>query len=275
MEPMQVSSWSRVVWRRGVELVCLICLGCQTLPNSLGMATSSGGQLWAQGEAALRSGESAQAVQLFERSLDREPELRKNHLSLAAAYLAEGKEDRTCDHLEKFLAAQPDHRNARYLYAELLFKRGLRDQARVQFEETIAVSQEDRTVDARHMVHCHGRLMALAEEAQDDYQVQLQRGLGLYWLAQARRQLGDPDGEMPVEALLCRAAACLSAAHGLQPDAARPTLYLHAIWRRLGQHQQAQRWLTEAAAAAAFSPLTPQEQRQLHLAQAGTDSHQR
>ncbi len=251
---------------RAFALVCLTCLGCQTLPAGRGDGQGGSGPLWAQGQAALRAGDSSQAIQLFERSLQHQPEFPRSHLSLAAAYLAEGDEETACAHLDRFVATEPDHRNARYLYAELLWKRGLRDQARAQFQETIAAYQEARPVDARQLVHCHGRLMALAEESQDDFELQLQRGLGFYWLAQARSQLGDPQGDMPVEALLCRAAGCLSAAHGLRPEDARAPLYLHEIWRRLGQQQQAQRWLREARAAAPFAALTPQEERTLHLA---------
>jgi tetratricopeptide (TPR) repeat protein len=269
---------------RGVGLVCLACLGCHAVVAFAPLGRDSeppaqrpaepapsGARQWSQGQEALGAGNAKQAVALYRQSLEVQPSLKQNHLSLAAAYLAQGDEPRACDQLRQFLDAQPDHRNARFYYAELLCKLGQATEAREQFEHTIAVCQEEVPVDARHLLHCHGRLLKLAEAADDEYEVCLQRGIGMFWLAQARAKLGEPAGDLPVEALLCRAAGSLSAAHELRPEEARPCWYLHRIWQQLAQQHQAQHWLNETQNAATFSTLTPSEQRSLQIAYRSND----
>lgn len=224
---------------RPIGVICLVCLGCHT--------------------ALLEPpvGPSAEQVPIA-----------RSHLSLAAARLGDGDERQASAHLDEFVRLYPEHRNARSLHAELLFKRGRRQEARVQFEQTVAAAQEDSPVNTRYLLHCHGRLLDLAEANADDYEAALQRGLGLFWLAEARAELGTPEAELPVEALLCKAAASLSAAHALRPDAARPCWYLHQVWRKLGQVQQAHRWLqvvSDSAAQLSFD-LSAAEQRSFVMA---------
>ena len=76
----------------------------------------------------------------------------------------------------------------------------------------------------------------------------------------------EPEGELPVEGLLCKAAGELTLARLERPDEARPCWYLYEVWSHLAQRQSALRWLREADAAAPFSYLTPNEQRRLSLA---------
>ena len=228
--------------RRARWLVCLACLGCHVVPITPPAPPQSAPTMAPQ------------------------PQLKASHLSMAAARLADGDEAQACAHLSQFVADQPNHRNARLLLAELLFQRGQHAAAREQFEQTIVRVQQEKPADVRHLLHCHNRLLALADVMDDDYESQLQRGISLVLLAQRRGQLGDPDGDLPVEALLCKAAGCLAAAHALRPDEARPCWYLHGVWRRLGQPQAAQHWLRQAQAAAPFSALTPIEQCGLVLA---------
>ena len=225
-------------------LVCLACLGCHVAPNTAPPTESL-------------------------------PPLRKSHLSLAAAALADGDDEQACDHLSRFVQTQPEHRNARFFLAELLLQRGQHAAARAHYEQTIAACQAGEHADLRHLLHCHGRLLAIAEALDDEYEIELHKGIGLVLLAQARGQLGDPAGELPVEALLCRAAGCLAAAHALRPEEARPCWYLHVVWRQLGQTQPSQRWLSEAHAAAPFSSLTPAEQHSLALADHAAESKHR
>src|SRR5207249_1734585 len=110
---------------------------------------------------------------------------------------------------------------------------GKKEEARAQYAQTIAGIQEEARCDYALLIHCHGRLIELAEDADDDYQVHLHRGIGLYWLAQGCRVLGAEHAPMSPEGLLCKAAGELSLAQGLRPDEARPAWYLHAIWRNL------------------------------------------
>jgi tetratricopeptide (TPR) repeat protein len=268
MDPTVPTRRGRALLPRAVWLVCLTCLGCQSVlgtPPEPRDAAPSGEQIWSQGQVALRTGDPDHAIALYQQSLEQQPELRHNHFSLAAAHLAKGDEPQACEHLSQFIAVEPEHHKARYLYAELLFKRGQHQAAREHFDRAVAACQENQA-DRPQLIHCHSRLVAIAEAAGDEYETQLQRGIVLHLLAQARAQLGDPTGELPVEALLCKAAGCLASAHSLRPGEARPCWYLHDVWRQLAQQQQAQHWLRAAQAAAPHSHLSPAEQRSLLLA---------
>lgn len=240
---------------RAVWLLCLTCLGCQAV---LGTPTSVDP---GDGLAPVRHPSSAAAAPRPGNVATIKP----SPLSRAAASPADGDEEQACAHLSQVVAAQPGQRTARILYAELLFEHGRHDEAREQYQQLIAACQEHGERERRQLLHCHGKLLALAQTVDDEYEVQLQRGIGMWLLAQERASLGDPTGDVPVEGLLCKAAACLMKAHALRRDQARPCCYLHKIWRQLGQPQQARRWLNQAVSAAPFTPLTPQEQRELLL----------
>lgn len=224
----------RVRW-----LICLACLGCQAAPFAPPQPTPP---------------------------QPAPPPIRHDHLSLAAASMSDGNDEQACNHLLRHIEVQPEHRNARFLLAELLYQRGQFAAAREHFEKSIALSQANEAAETQHLLHCHGRLLSIGEASDDGYEVALQRGIGLVLLAQARKQLGDPSGELPVEGLLCRAAGSLTAAHTLRPDEARPCWYLHEVWRQLGQTALSERWLKESQAAAAFSTLTSVEHCRMSLA---------
>lgn len=195
-----------------------------------------------------------------------------NDLAVAAIFLEKGDQVGACFHLGRFVQQHPEHANARCYWAELLCKLGKRPEARVQFERAAADAQESRPVDVHQQLHMHSRLLEIAEAEDDDYRAHLHRGIGLWLLAQGRGKLDDPEGDLPVEGLLCKAAGELTMAHGLKPTEARPSWYLFMVWRQLAQPQQARKWLTRAQDAASFYPLTPAEQRGLHLAAAASAS---
>jgi hypothetical protein len=191
---------------------------------------------------------------------------RTNDLAAAAIFLEKGDDVGACFHLGRFVQQHPDHANARLYFAELLEKLGKRNEARLQYERIEADAQDARPPDLSHQIHLHSRLLEIAEADEDDFCVHLHRGIGLWLLAQRRAKLKDPDGDLPVEGLLCKAAGELTMAHALKPNEARPTWYLFAVWRQLAQPQQARKWLALAQDAAPFTPLTSAEQRRLHLA---------
>jgi tetratricopeptide (TPR) repeat protein len=239
--------------------------GLSALPGAA-QGPESAGELWQKGQAAMRAGQPANAITYYEQSLQADPSFIRNHLSLAAAYLDSGKDELACDHLARYVAAQPEQTFVRTQYAELLLKLKHPAAARTELSGLIADCQDegDETLELR--LHCHSRLLDIAEEQDDDYAAHLHRGIGLYLLARQRANLDDPNGELPVEGLLCRSAAELAQARELRPDEARPLWYLHAVWSRLGRRDAAQRCLAQAATAAPFSDLTPAEQRSLALA---------
>jgi hypothetical protein len=221
--------------------------------------------LWQRGQQLMSDGDTAKAIPCFQESLKLDPDLARNHLSLAAAYAAQGNDELSVVHMGRYVRQQPDHLLARLHYADLLLRLRQPAAARVQYERFLADVQDNEELADEHLVHCYSRLMEICEAAADEYGEHLNRGLGLYHIARQRAALGDPAGELPVEALLFRAAGELMAARKLRPDEARPCWYLHQVWWRLGQRQPASRWLKSAAEAAPFSSLTPAEQRDLHI----------
>lgn len=258
---------SRPVW-----LLCLACVGCHFLvpatetPTATDGQTAQAAQLWQQGQDAMQAGEPHRAIAYYEESLTKDARLRQNHLSLAAAYVEKGDDAKACEHLGLFLKTNPGHHTARFYYAALLHRLKRLPEALTQFEQAVASGQEAKPVDLAAQVQCHGRLLEIAESIEDDYLAHLHRGIGMYLLARQRQRLADPDGELPAEALLCKAVGELSLARSLRPNEARPSWYLYAAWRQLVQLRLAERHLRDAERAAPFSYLTPAEQRDLALA---------
>ncbi len=229
-------------------------------------APSTGLPAWQKGQQALLEGQTEQAIASFRLSLAQDPELVRNYLSLAAAYLALGQDELAAEQLERYLRTQPDHCVVRGQYAELLLRLDRTEAARAQFERFDADLQDHDALARQHLVHCHSRLLDIAQAEEDEYAMHLHRGIGLYWLARRRGELSDADAEPSSEGLLCQAASELTLARRRRPDEARPCWYLHEVWACLGQDQPARRWLRAAESAAPFSYLTPAEHRSLYLA---------
>jgi tetratricopeptide (TPR) repeat protein len=221
---------------------------------------------WEKGQHAMLEGQTEQAIAAFQQSLKQDPALVRNHLSLAAAYLAQGKEEQAAEQLKQYLNARPDHHVVRGEYAELLMRLDRLEAAREQFERFEAEIQDNESLARQHLVRCHSRLLDIATRQEDEYAVHLHRGIALYWLARQRAELTDGGDELSSEGLLCQSASEFVLARRARPDEARPCWYLHEVWSQLAQCQPATRWLRAADEAAPFSYLTPAEQRRLHLA---------
>ncbi|HZY88165.1 MAG TPA: tetratricopeptide repeat protein [Gemmataceae bacterium] len=221
--------------------------------------------LWQEGQKAMGEGRTDDAIAAYERSVKLDPGLARNYLSLAAAHLARGEDERAVPFLARYVADQPDHLVVRAHYAELLLRLKRPRAAREQFERFVADAQDDAALARQHLVHCHSRLMEIAEGEEDDYGEHLHRGIGLYLLACQGGDLEDGGGPS-VEGTLFKAIAELTLARLERPGEARPCWYLYAAWTCLAQQQPAARWLRSAAAAAPLSDLTPSEQRQLQFA---------
>jgi tetratricopeptide (TPR) repeat protein len=244
----------------------LACLGCQSLaPLVPPPDAESAVQLWQQGQDAMRRGQPKQAVLLYERSLAADPAMLRNHLSLAAAYLELGAEPTACNHLCCYVQAHPEHLSVRVHLADLQLRLHRLADARAEFARCIACAQDQSEQQSGTLIHCHARLMQIAEEQEDCYGEHLHRGIGLCLLARQRSRLPDPEGELSSESLLCKAAGELTLAHLDRPDEARPSWYLHQVWHELDQRQAALRCLHAAADAAPFSELTLAEKRALQL----------
>ena len=230
------------------------------------VVSSVGLETWRKGQDAMLEGNNEKAIALFRESLEQDPKLARNHLSLAAAYLALGENEQAAGQLERYLHAKPDHYVVRGQYAELMLRLDRLDVAREAFERFAEDIEDHERLARQHLANCHGKLLEIATRIEDDYGMHLHRGIGLYWLAQQSRELPDSGDELSTESLLCQAASELVLARRQRTEEARPCWYLHEIWSQLGQRQPALRWLRAAEEAAPFSYLTPNEQRRLHLA---------
>jgi hypothetical protein len=236
-------------------LVCwVLCLGCQSfaLPEE------------AESQPQAESGE--RPLGYYDPTVAQDPAASRSDLAVAAEQLQAGNEAAACEHLGKYLARHPEHFEARQHYAELLAALDRPEAAQAEFARCVAQAQEHGPTTLARRVQCHARLVELAEADDDQYGRRLHRGIGLYLLAVQRAKLGDPGGDFPVEALLCRAAGDLTVAHGRQPVEARPCWYLYKVWSAAGKQAVAMRWLQRARAAAPFTTLTPAERRGLELA---------
>jgi tetratricopeptide (TPR) repeat protein len=258
------------------SVVLLLCAGCQSLaleakPEPLPEATAAR-LLWEQGQTAMRQGQTDQAIACYEQSLATDPDLAQAHLSLAAAHLESGDEAAACPHLGRYVDARPEQVQVRAHYAELLFKLGRDCEARDQFTRFVADAQEHDDLAGENLIHCHSRLMEIAEHEQDAYAEHLNRGIGLFLLARARAGVKDPDSAPSCEGLLFKAAGELALARQERPEEARPCWYLFEVWSQLAQRQPATRWLREAEAAAPYTYLTSAERGSLHLASADSSS---
>src|SRR5207302_434000 len=146
--------------------------------------------------------------------------------------LARADDERAVGHLARYVTARPDHLIARAHLAEVLLRLERSEEARDQFERFIADVQDHPRLAADHLVHCHSRLMEIAQREGDDYAEHLHRGIGLYRLARKRMRLAGGGG-LNSEGLLFQAAAELVLARRERPEEARPCWYLYRVWTQL------------------------------------------
>jgi tetratricopeptide (TPR) repeat protein len=255
--------------RPGWLVWALVWLAWQAAPGLRAAAPESAEALWQQGQDAMRRGCPRRAIACYQESLARAPSLTRNHLSLAAAYLALGDRERGQAHLARYVAAHPGEIDIRSDYAELLALMHREQEARAEFEGCIAAAQELGPPAFSRLIRCHRRVMEIAEAQEDAYAEHLHRGIGLYLLARESAALKEAEAQLPSEGLFFKAAGELNLAREKRPDEARPAWYLYAVWSSLDQHGPAVRCLRDAETAAPFSELTAWEQRGLQMAAPG------
>jgi tetratricopeptide (TPR) repeat protein len=223
---------------------------------------------WQLGQEAMNHDRFDEAVGQFQLALRLDQGLAQAHLSLAAAYLAMGKDQLALPHLDRFLQARPDHFLVRLHFGELLARLNRPGEAVGQLERFVSEVQDHPRLADDHLVTCHTRLMEISQDLGDDYGEHLNRGIGLYLLAKKRGECNDDNARHSAEELFCKAAAELALARLRRPGEARPCWYLHGVWTQLAQRQAAVKWLRAARANARPGALTPAETRELHLAAA-------
>lgn len=254
-----------MVVRQGLLLVSLSCLSCHALspvresPRSVASVAEAAPSKSIVKKAVIQVGHSEQSPLA-------DPVLLEAHLALAVSHLRQGQLAQARPHLAVYVAAHPEHLLLRVRYAELLYRLEQYVEAKKEYQRFVADAQEEGEKFIRQLIQCQGRLMAIAEAEEDRYGEHLHRGIGLFLLACQRSRLPDPEDELSVESLLCKAAGELVLAHAIRTQEAQPCWYLYRVWSQLGQQRQARRWLREAETATPYSYLTPTEQRGLLLA---------
>jgi hypothetical protein len=245
----------------------VLCLGCHTVvPLGPGEDPAPGGEAPQPVAPAPRPIAARGAPPATEAPTAAAQAQAVNHLGLAASCLEKGDEAGALPHLAHYLTANPDHLVVRAHYAELLLRLHHDAEARCEFERFASDCPGRTAAHLKQLIHCHSRLMEIAEAENKDYEEHLHRGIGLYLLARQRAGLEADGGEPEAEGLLCKSAAELTMAHTQHPDRAQPSWYLYEVWSRLNQRQTALRCLREADSAAPFSYLTSAEQSALQLA---------
>lgn len=173
-------------------------------------------------------------------------------LALAAACLDRGDEAGALPHLRSHVEAYPDAVMMRAYLAELLLKLGQPQEARVEFERVIQDADGETGPISKHQVHCHTRLMEIAQETDDLFAEELHRGVGLVLLVRQWRAEPEHTSDDPMtQQTLAKAVAALRAAQEQNPDDPRPTVYLAEAYEQLGQSSAAR---SARRAARAFRP---------------------
>jgi tetratricopeptide (TPR) repeat protein len=189
-----------------------------------------------------------------------EPVVEKDHLALAAEQLDRGDDAAALPHLKAHVKAHPDAVMIRAYLAELHLKLGNPTASRTEFERVIAAAQGAPPGPARrHLVHCHTRLMEIAQADDDAFAEHLHRGIGLLLLV--RQWDYDPErrDDVASEQTLSKAAAALRKARDERPGDARANLYLADVYERLGSPSAARAARRGARAALPDASLTAWE----------------
>lgn len=195
---------------------------------------------------------------------DPEPILPKvDHLAVAAEFLDRGDRARACSHLAAHLRTNPDELMTRAYLAELLFQTDRPNEARTEFTRFIASAQRSTGTPKSHLVHCHTRLMQLAESGSDSFHEHLHRGIGLYRLVE-----DDQKNSLPKATrleTLTNAATELRAALEDRPNTARVSLYLAHVYLLLEQPSAARSVVRSATDLIGLTPLEREQFDQLSV----------
>jgi predicted Zn-dependent protease len=156
-------------------------------------------------------------------------------LTLAADCLARGDDSAAARHFERYVRAHPDQLAFRVHLADLYLKLGRDPEAKCHFER-FAVEAPDAAAGVQsHLVHCHTKLMEIAQRTDDRFGERMNRGVGLLVLV---RQGIDDDATR--EEILCQAIAALREAKEERPKDARVHQHLAEAHERAGHRREAE-----------------------------------
>ena len=181
-------------------------------------------------------------------------------LTLAAECLARGDEPAAANHFTAHLRQHPDQLMFRLHLADLLLKLHREKEAQAHYERFIAGAQESSGSPRDRIVHCHTRLMEIAQLADDRFAELLHRGIGLVILT--RQETDDLETR---EEILCKAIAALGEAKVLRPTDPRVHVYLAEAHDRAGNRRAADVARAAARNLAAPDAITSSELRNLEV----------
>jgi hypothetical protein len=188
-----------------------------------------------------------------------------DYLAHAAKCMERGDEAGAVPYMLKQIEAFPEQLMIRAYLAELLVRLKRGTEAKQHFERFIAEAQESDGPAKKHVVHCHTRLMELAQEREDEYSERLHRGIGLCLLAKKHDTLDNERPEL-TEQLIFKAIRELEAAQECRKSEARPAWYRYQCWTMLQQPRPAEKCLRSCEKNAVFSEMTPAEFRAMRAA---------
>jgi Tfp pilus assembly protein PilF len=181
-------------------------------------------------------------------------------LTLAGEAMSRGDDATAATHFETYVGKHPDQLMFRLHLADLQFKLQHLPEARYHYERFIAGAQSASGSPKSHLVHCHTRLMEIAQQSGDRYGELLHRGIGLTKIS---REAESAEPSAPQEEILCTAIQALREAARMKPHDARVHLYLAEAYDRAGNRAAAATARTAARNNALPGDLTPTEALQL------------
>lgn len=173
-------------------------------------------------------------------------------LTLAADCLARGDEPAAAGHFERYVRTHPDQLAFRVHLADLYLKLGRDSEAKCHFERFATEAPGAAAGVQSHLVHCHTKLMEIAQCTDDRYGERLNRGIGL--LVLVRQGIDDADTR---EEILCQAITALREAKDERPKDARVHLHLAEAHERAGHRREAEVSRTTAKNLALPGDMTP------------------
>lgn len=170
-------------------------------------------------------------------------------LTLAAESLAKGDDPTAATHFAAYVKAHPDQFMFRLYLADLYLKLDKPAEAKPHYERFIADAQDASAPPREHLVHCHTKLMEIAQKGNDRFGESLHRGIGLVLLT--REAAADAETK---EEMLCQALQTLLEAQEQRPGDRRVQVYLAEAHDRAGNRRGAD--VARAAARNLASPET-------------------
>lgn len=243
---------------RCVALFLCLTLGCRGLTRQ-----REGGEI---GEP-IKPSEAVAQARFEETPTPVTSPMMDDSLGLAALCIEKGDSTGAAEHLGKHLQAHPEQIMVRAYLAEILLKTKKLPEAQHQFERFIAEAQDSNGPARKQALHCHTRLMEIAQDRDDSYAEHLHRGIGMVLLARQLEGNIDREDVEPGfrERLLCKAVAELNKAKKLRPDEPRPHCYLVEAFKKLDQPRSAEKAAQTAKSLSALLPLAPAEMHSLHM----------